>query len=366
MGIAPVVQTWVEAGHTSFGEITIDDVRDVLVALSGNTRRHHAENGLKSLFKILKGRRLVFANPMKDIKVTPVATNIPLPLDSALVRAALDSPNPSVALAVALVAFHGLTGKQVRGLRVTDIADGRLLLDDRDIPLAAPVRTRVAAWLNHRNRTWPASANPHLLTNRRTAPRLVAVGPNYPWTKSVVRPRALREDRILHEIHATGSDGRRICDLFGLRSKAPPATSRPSSTPTSRFEIEGRGSEPKHLPTSSCARSSASGVVRILGKATGDSPDRTPTGTDSVTARSSSRTAKLGISPDTKWARCPSTVCRARARHTRARGLPRMFAPHDERRESASPHPSPEARTGWGTQRPSSRFRRSQGVPPKV
>ncbi|MBG6191706.1 hypothetical protein IWX64_002673 [Arthrobacter sp. CAN_A212] len=30
------------------------------------------------------------------------------------------------------------------------------------------------------------------------------------------RPQALREDRILHEIHATGSDIRRICDLFGL------------------------------------------------------------------------------------------------------------------------------------------------------
>ena len=27
---------------------------------------------------------------------------------------------------------------------------------------------------------------------------------------------ALREDRILSEIHATGGDIRRICDLFGL------------------------------------------------------------------------------------------------------------------------------------------------------
>ena len=29
-------------------------------------------------------------------------------------------------------------------------------------------------------------------------------------------PQALREDRILHECHATGGDVRRICDLFGL------------------------------------------------------------------------------------------------------------------------------------------------------
>lgn len=87
------------------------------------------------------------------------------PLDPALIRAKLDSPNPAVALAVALVAFHGLTGKQVRELRLTEIVDGRLHLDGRDIPLAAPVRSRLRAWLDHRNRTWPATANPHLLIN---------------------------------------------------------------------------------------------------------------------------------------------------------------------------------------------------------
>ncbi len=153
---------------------------------------------------------------MRGIDLTRVPSNLPLPLDPALIRAELDSPNPAVALAVALVAFHGLTGKQVRELQMTDIVDGRLHLEGRDIPLAAPVRTRLAAWLDHRNRTWPATANPHLLINRRTAPRLVPSGPSFPWKDSRIRPRALREDRILHEIHATGGDVRRIYDLFGL------------------------------------------------------------------------------------------------------------------------------------------------------
>ena len=217
MGIAPVVQTWVEAGHQTFAEIAVDDIRHALAQLpTDNTSRHHAENGLKSLFKILKGRRLVFANPMKNIQTGPVAGNIPLPLDPAVVRAELNSANPAVALAVALVAFHALTGQQLRELRLTDIVDGRLRLRGRDIPLAAPVRTRLAAWLNYRNQTWPASANPHLLVSRRTAPRLVTVGHSFPWIHSTLRPRALREDRILHEIHATGGDVRRICDLFGL------------------------------------------------------------------------------------------------------------------------------------------------------
>lgn len=216
-GLAPVVQAWAEAGRQSFAEITKDDILNALAALPADTsHRHFAENGLKSLFKILKGRRLVFTNPMKGIDLTRVATNIPMPLDTALIRAELDSPNPAVALAVALVAFHGLTGKQVRELQLTDIVDGRLHLDGRDIPLAAPVRTRLAAWLDYRNATWPASANPHVLINRRTAPRLVPGGHAFPWLDSAVRPRALREDRILHEIHATGGDVRRICDLFGM------------------------------------------------------------------------------------------------------------------------------------------------------
>ncbi len=216
-GLAPVVQGWVEVGRRSFAEITQDDILTALAGLPKNTsHRHFAENGLKSLFKILKGRRLVFANPMRGIDLTRVATNIPLPLDTELIRAELDSPNPATALAVALIAFHALTGKQVRELQLTDIVDGRLRLNGRDIPLAAPVRTRLAAWLDHRNRTWPNTANPHLLINRRTAPRLVPGGHSFPWKDSAIRPRALREDRILHEIHATGGDVRRICDLFGM------------------------------------------------------------------------------------------------------------------------------------------------------
>lgn len=217
MGIAPVVQTWIAAGHQTFAQIGPDDIRQALDQLPTNTtQRHHAENGLKSLFKILKGRKLVFANPMKNITTGPVAGNIPLPLDPALVRAELNSTDPAIALAVALVAFHALTGKQLRELLLTDIVDGRLKLRGRDIPLAAPVRTRLAAWLDYRNATWPACANPHLLVSRRTAPRLVPASRAFPWIKSTLRPRTLREDRILHEIHATGGDVRRICDLFGL------------------------------------------------------------------------------------------------------------------------------------------------------
>ena len=214
MGIAPIIQAWADAGHSSLAEITPAQVRAALPA--GGSKRNWAEYGLRSLFKVLKARKLIFANPTRGMRVTPVNATVPLPLDTAAIRQALDSPDPAVAFAVALVAFHALTARQLAGLKLTDIADGRLALAGRDIPLAGPVKVRLAAWLDHRTRTWPATANPHLFINKNSGPRLTPVGKQFPWRNTTLRPQALREDRILQEIHATGGDVRRICDLFGI------------------------------------------------------------------------------------------------------------------------------------------------------
>ena len=215
MGIAPIMWAWAGAGHQSLAEITSDDVRVALLSQRG-AHRNFAEYGLRSLFKVLKGRKLVFLNPTRGMALTPVNTTIPLPLDSGAIRRALDSPDPAVALAVALVAFHALSAAQLTRLQLTDIVDGRLTLGERDIPLAGPVRVRLGAWLTHRNQTWPYSINPHLFVSRVSAPRLVPVGKQFPWKGTDLRPQALREDRILQEIHANGGDVRQICDLFGL------------------------------------------------------------------------------------------------------------------------------------------------------
>lgn len=218
MGITPVVTAWAEAGHQSLAEITPADVITALPA--SGSQRVWAEIGLRSLFKTLKARKLIFANPMRGMKSTTTQATVPLPLDTRLIRGELNSTNPAVALAVALVAFHALTAKQVAALRLTDIADGRLRLPGRSIPLAQPVRDRLTRWLDHRARTWPNSQNPHLLITRRSAPRLVPVSRTFPWRISSVKPRALRDDRILAEVRATGGDHRRLADLFGVSINA--------------------------------------------------------------------------------------------------------------------------------------------------
>lgn len=148
-----------------------------------------------------------------------------------MIRGELNSPSPAVALAVALVAFHALTNKQLRHVRLADIIDGHPHRYGRDIPLAAPVQTRLAAWLNNRNQTWPGSLNPYLMVSKRIAPRLVPVGISCPWNGITLRPQALREVRILHEIHATGGDMRRVCDMFGLSNACATPLLRNRRTP---------------------------------------------------------------------------------------------------------------------------------------
>ncbi len=64
------------------------------------------------MFKVLKGCKVIFINPTRGMRLTPMHTNVPLPLDTRAVKQALNSPNPAIALAVALVAFHALTRKR--------------------------------------------------------------------------------------------------------------------------------------------------------------------------------------------------------------------------------------------------------------
>jgi hypothetical protein len=190
--ITPIVQAWASAGHQSLAEITTDDFVAALPDSGG--RRYLAESGLRSLFATLKARKLVFANPTRGRRLTQTNSTIPLPMDTEVIRDALNSPDPALALGVALVAFHALTSKQVGDIKLTDIIDGRLTLGTRLIPLAAPVRVRLSAWLDHRARTWPGTLNPHLFINRKTAPRLTRPGRYFPWVRSGISPQALREE----------------------------------------------------------------------------------------------------------------------------------------------------------------------------
>lgn len=226
--IAPIARRWAATGIDTFAEIDRDHILAVLPA--GSARRHSIEQGLRSLFTILKGRRLVFVNPTRGLPVTGTNETIPLPLDTSVLRAALDSPDPAAALAVALVAFHAIPSRHLRLIQLTDIIDARLTIAGREIPLAAPVWPRLTAWLDHRNQHWPNTANPHLFINRRTAPRRIPVSRSFAWSQTGLTAQAVREDRILDEANATRGDIPRICELFGITVDT--ALRYAASTPT--------------------------------------------------------------------------------------------------------------------------------------
>lgn len=213
-GMTPLIRIWVANGHDTLASITTDQVLAVLPVHP--PRRHIAEQGLRSLFEILKARKQVFVDPLQRVPYTGTNNTIPLPLNAEAIRACLNSPDAGTALITSLIAFHALTSRQLRDLKLTDITDGRITIAARTFPLAQPVLPRLTAWLNYRNIVWPNTNNPHLLLTYKSAVRRHPVSIAHIRDRVPVGPQLLREDRIIDEANATNGDIRIICELFGL------------------------------------------------------------------------------------------------------------------------------------------------------
>ncbi|MER5795255.1 hypothetical protein [Streptomyces sp. NPDC001980] len=220
----PALIQWTAAGKTSLREITPHDVRTVRPP--AGVHPTHMLTGLRCLFRILKDQHIVFTDPTHGMKVGAYPATIPLPLDTAHIRDALTSTDPAQAALCALIAFHALTPRQIQHLTLTDYDTAphpRLTVDGRTISLTPPVADRLDTYLVHRHQKWPVTANPHLFINRTTAITTTAQVDNL-WIGSRLGPRltarALREDLLLHEAHATGGDLKHLTDLFGLSTNS--------------------------------------------------------------------------------------------------------------------------------------------------
>ncbi len=233
----PALHTWAAAGHEHLREITRDEVLAVLPA--SGTARHTMLSGLRSIFRLLKAHKRVFLNPTARIPVGRLTGRVPLPTPVKRIREALGSDDHTRAAIAALVAFHALSPGQLRNLQLTDIYDARLHLGDRSIPLARPVHERLRAYLDYRAARWPATANPHLFIHYRSANHLGPVQIEWLAHRLGLSTQALREDRILHEVHATGGDIAASATCSACPSAAPSATPQcsttlPSTAPTAR------------------------------------------------------------------------------------------------------------------------------------
>ena len=210
----PTLHAWAGAGHRTLREISRADIAAALPP-SGN-ERVTLGLALRSIFGTLKARKVIFVNPMARTPLDAIERRTPLPLDLDQLRDALNSAEPARAVLAALLVFHGLRLAELRTLQLTDVRDGHVHLPGRTLPLAAPVRSRIADYLDLRNRRWPNTVNPHLFINMITAISAGPVGPRWVRLTLGMAPHAIRQDRILHEAIATGGDVRRLCDFFGI------------------------------------------------------------------------------------------------------------------------------------------------------
>lgn len=213
----PALQNWART-HSSLREISRDDVRAVLPP-SGAPRSGMIQ-GLRSIFRVLKGLQLVFVNPMTHLQVPTVDSGAPSGVDLSAVREALDSTDRIRAAVAALLAFHAVRMWQLCALQLTDVRDGRLYLEDRVILLADPVRQRLAAYLDERTTNFPNTINPHFFIHRWNHTYVKPVTPWWIRKRLGMSGQAIRQDRILDEAHATAGDLRQVCDLFGLSTSA--------------------------------------------------------------------------------------------------------------------------------------------------
>lgn len=210
----PALHTWATQGRLSLREITRADVLTILPTTGSD--RALMGTSLRSLFSVLKRHRLIFTNPTSRLRTGRPEMRQPLPLDLEPVQEAVNSSRPERSALAVLAAFHALRNGQLRDMLLTDLRDGRLHLPNRVVLLAPIVRDRISAWLDHRAKRWPCTANPYLFINAQTAVRTTSVSPQ--WINAVlgISAHAVREDRILDEAIASGGDIRRLCDLFGL------------------------------------------------------------------------------------------------------------------------------------------------------
>ena len=209
----PALRAWAQV-HASLREISRQDVYDVLPT-AGRPRASMLQ-GLRSIFGVLKVRRLVFVNPTRGMSVPKPEPPAPSPVDLAALRAVLDGDDATGAALAALLAFHGVRVWQLCQARLTDVRDGRFFVGEQVILLAPLVRDRLNAYLAGRAARWPDTANPYLFMNYRSAYTNAAVTPWWIRRRLGMSGQAIRQDRILDEAHATSGDLRRLCDLFGL------------------------------------------------------------------------------------------------------------------------------------------------------
>ena len=218
--VHPLLLEW--AGHYShLREVTAADVIAATGLLPGSLRRQTL-TALRSLFGHCKKTGTIFRDPTRGVRDGQRPLILIQPLQPAEIDQATSAAvTPAARLAVALAAVHAARPKTIRELHLGDVDLGnrRLVIAGRARPLDDLTRNLLLAWLQHRGRRWPGTANPHLIINQQTAMTTRAVSEN--WLTESCRGltatlERLRVDRQLEEALTCGADPLHLAAVFGI------------------------------------------------------------------------------------------------------------------------------------------------------
>ena len=218
--VHPLLLAW--AGHyIHLREVTTADV----IAATGLLPRKPAPADPHRPALAVRPRQktgTIFRDPTRGVRDGQRPLILIQPLQPAEIDQATSAAvTPAARLAVALAAVHAARPKTIRELHLGDVDLGnrRLVIAGRARPLDDLTASLLLAWLQHRGRRWPGTANPHLIINQQTAMTTRAVSEN--WLTGSCRGltatlERLRVDRQLEEALTCGADPLHLAAVFGI------------------------------------------------------------------------------------------------------------------------------------------------------
>jgi hypothetical protein len=217
--VHPLLLAW--AGqYIHLREVTTAGIIAATEPLHGSLRRQTL-TALRSLFGHAKKTGTIFRDPTRGVRDGQRPLVLIQPLQPADIDQATSAAvTPAARLAVALAAVHAARPRTIRELHLgdADLGSRRLVIAGTPRPLDDLTRHLLLAWLAHRGRRWPGTANPHLIINQQTAMTTRAVSEN--WLAVSCRGltatlERLRADRQLEEALTCGADPLHLAAVFG-------------------------------------------------------------------------------------------------------------------------------------------------------
>ena len=227
--VHPLLLAW--AGqYIHLREVTTADIIAATEPLHGSLRRQTL-TALRSLFGHAKKTGTIFRDPTRGVRDGQRPLILIQPLQPADIDQATSAAvTPAARLAVALAAVHAARPRTIRELHLgdADLGSRRLVIAGTPRPLDDLTRHLLLAWLAHRGRRWPGTANPHLIINQQTAMTTRAVSEN--WLAAIMP----RPDRHPRGGSAPTGSSRKPSPAAPTPCTSPPcsgpATAPPSST----------------------------------------------------------------------------------------------------------------------------------------